>query len=69
MTLLWNNADITRSKAKISICKETCHTLYEDCKDDPGFAYDGTHILDEDQICKDEASKPLGGQRGAWNEY
>ena len=64
MTLLWNNADITRSKAKISICKETCHTLYEDCKDDPGFAYDGTHILDEDQICKAiEALETIGADR------
>ena len=44
--------DDDAEKAEIKICRKTCETLFEDCKDDPGFkSKDGMRPSNANQVC------------------
>ena len=43
--------NIPNSTADIKVCRSTCHTVYEHCKDDAAFQIDGEHTVSEARIC------------------
>jgi hypothetical protein len=45
----WDKSDLANSEAEIRICRKTCHTIYEHCKDDPFF-----HIGESGKVVSEE---------------
>ena len=43
--------DLPNSTAQVKICRSTCHTVYEHCKNDAAFYIDGKHLISEERLC------------------
>jgi hypothetical protein len=43
--------NLPNSTAEIKVCRSTCHTVWEHCKDDAAFQIDGEHTVSEARLC------------------
>ena len=48
----WDKSNLANSEAEIRLCRKTCHTIYEHCKDDPFFHIGKSgKVVSEDFLC------------------